>query len=144
MDTESNLDNKNICLSCGKEFCRKSVLTRHIKENRCPNIKSNDNIINDIKNLDENTKTVLNILLEQNKLLVNEIAGLKEKMNLMSTNKTVNNKIINNKNTNSNNKIINNKNTNSNNNTINNLSNTTNNNNIIIAHGTNELKTIDL
>ncbi len=118
------------CDFCESKFSRKSNLVRH-KNMYCKNKKekdneNKDNIISseyiDNINTDEETKKIL-------KLLLNQLNELKEELKKEKLNYTTNNTTNNTTNTNLNN----------------NSNNTINNTNInVIAHGTDELKKIEL
>ncbi len=155
-ETNSDQEDKYIyhCQYCDKKYIRKEHLKRHI-ENSCKakpkvdlqnvNINNVDTVIDQL-NIDEQTKTIFTLLLNQNKKLVKEIEQVKEENITKKSKELVTHTNTNTSNSNSNNTTnMNSNNTNNNltnNNLTNNLSNTTNIN--IIAHGTDELKNIEL
>ena len=143
--------NKLECKYCLKIFSRTDSLDRHLN-GRCKVKKANEKQIEKSKNnqvnideldIDDKTKIILNILMNQNKKIIDE---MKAEMNLIKEelNKE---KLKNNKNTstkNINNTINTNTNTNSNNITTNTQNNNTINNTIILAHGKEDLSKIEL
>jgi hypothetical protein len=137
------------CKHCLKIFSRSDSLERHLN-GRCKIIKSqkqenekiiekkdiieqqNNNQVNiEELNIDDNTKMILTILMNQNKKLIEEIKIIKEENKEIKEKMNVKSETIINKN--SNNTITN---TNSNN--------TITNTNIIIAHGKEDLSKIEL
>lgn len=142
------------CTNCSKEFKKKFNLTRHLiscnklNQTEFEEDKNKDKLNNLVNieelDVDEKTKIILTLLLnqnkkiiEENKKIIEENKEMKEKISNMDKKKG--SKTINNTNntintTNSNNSITNN--TQNNNNTINNT--------IILAHGKEELNKIEL
>ena len=142
------IDIKNIykCTKCNSIFKKKFNLDRHLN-GRCISkddikIKENNQVNIEELDIDDKTKTILSLLLNQNKKLIKE---LKEEMYLIKEE----NKEIKEKNKEITEKIskINKKKTINNNiNTQNNQNNQLNtiNNNVILAHGKEDLSKIDL
>ncbi len=127
------------CGVCSMTFKKKYNLDRHLN-GRCKavsdNLKPNNQVNIDELDLDEKTKTILNILLIQNKKLVDEMNKIKEENKEMKEQiGKINVKKIS--------KTINNNNSNNTNNTNNTLNNTIN-NTIIVAHGKEDLAKIEL
>jgi len=140
--------NNNTCKYCSKIFSTKFNLNKHIKNN-CKLKKIDEKILDnkqvniDELDIDDKTKTILSLLLNQNKKLINELKEEMDKIKeenkeMKEKNKEITEKIskINKK------KTINNNNINTQN-TQNNQNNTIN-NNVILAHGKEDLSKIDL
>ncbi len=149
-------ENKNFkCEICNLSFVKKYNLKRHLN-GRCKGKNINEENLNENKmvevdelDVDNNTKLFLSLLINQNKILIENIKNelrnelkkeLEEqmgKLNTKSSKKTINNTITN---TNCNN-TTNTTNTNNSNTLINNNSNNTIN---IIAHGKEDFSKIEL
>ena len=129
-------DIKNIykCTICNSIFKKKYNLERHLNGRCISNKLKENNVVNiDELDIDDKTKTILSILLNQNKKLIKELKDemdqIKEKNKEMTEKMSkINKKTINNN--------INTHNQNNQNNTIN--------NNVILAHGKEDLSKIDL
>ena len=136
------------CIYCELNFTRKDSLRKHLN-GRCKIIKEkninqkecnkeNNNLVNiDELDIDNKTKIILNILMNQNKKLIED---MKEEMNQIKEENKVMKEKINKIDKTKITKIINNTN-NTQNNTLNN---TVNNTNIILAHGKEDLSKIEL
>lgn len=153
------INNTFKCIYCEVSFNKKYNLDRHL-DGRCKimniKIEENNNIQKNLENndktsslvnideldVDDKTKTILNLLLNQNKKLIEQVNRMQEE-NDKSKNKST--KTINNTN-NTNNTTNNNtdNSTNNSNNITNNTQNNIINNNIILAHGTEDFSKIDL
>jgi len=134
-DFESN-DIKNVykCTICNSIFKKKFNLERHLNGRCISNKLKENNLVNiDELDIDDKTKTILSILLNQNKKLIKE---LREEMDeIKEKNKEMTEKIS----------KINKKTINNNINTQNNQNNQNNTiNNVILAHGKEDLSKIDL
>ncbi len=142
LDNQEKLNTKGgTCPLCGVNFVCKKSISRHIKNNclakKIDNINNNLEVENDdgvnkiMEGLgfDEKTKFFFNLMMTQQKKLIKEIDELKK--NITNTNNITNSHNTNNMTNSHNTNMINSHNTN--NTQIN-----------IIAHGTNELKNIEL
>ena len=148
-----NTNNHN-CDKCNKSFVNIYSLKRHY-DNYCKVKKANEKQIEKNKNnqvnidelnIDDNTKMILTILMNQNKKLIEEIKVIKEEnKEIKEENKEIKDKIKNtSKNISNTNNNTTNTNTNSNNTTTNTQNNNTINNTIILAHGKEDLSKIEL
>jgi hypothetical protein len=145
--------NEHKCDKCNKSFVNIYSLKRHC-DNYCKVKKANEKQIEKTKNnqvnideldIDDKTKLILNVLMNQNKKIIDE---MKEEMNLikeeLNKEKQKNNKNITKNISNTSNTNNNTTNTNSNNTTTNTQNNNTINNTIILAHGKEDLSKIEL
>jgi len=118
------IDVKNIykCAKCNSIFKKKFNLERHINGRCISNkLKENNQVNIDELDIDDKTKMILSLLLNQNKKLIKELKEEMEEKICKINKKTINNNI----------------------NTQNNQNNTIN-NNVILAHGKEDLSKIDL
>ena len=147
IDIKKNFEiynNKNIykCNKCNSIFKKKFNLDRHLN-GRCISkddikIKENNQVNIDELDIDDKTKMILSLLLNQNKKLIKELKDEVDKIKeenkeIKEENKEMKEKIS----------KINKKTINNNINTQNNQNNTIN-NNVILAHGKEDLSKIDL
>ncbi len=150
-ENKSDLEEEKIfkCIRCNRIFNKKYNLDRHLN-GRCKiveeKLKPNNPVNIDELDLDEKTKTILTILLNQNKKLIDEMNKIKEEnKEIKEENKEIKeeNKEMKEKIGKINVKKIKNINNNSTNNSHNTNNNTIN-NTIIVAHGKEDLGKIEL